>query len=52
MFWGDRFGTFVDPYGHSWGLSTHKEDLNPQEIEERAKTFYAEMAAQAQKKSA
>ncbi len=52
MFWGDRFGTFVDPAGHSWGLSTHKEDLNPQEIEERAKTFYAEMAAQAQKKSA
>jgi PhnB protein len=52
MFWGDRFGTFVDPSGHSWGLSTHTEDLSPQEIEERAKTFYAKMAAQAQKKSA
>ena len=52
MFWGDRFGTFVDPSGHSWGLSTHKEDLTPQEIEERAKAFYAQMAAQAQKKSA
>jgi PhnB protein len=52
MFWGDRFGTFVDPSGHSWGLSTHKEDLNPQEIEEGAKAFYAQMAAMAQKKSA
>ncbi len=44
MFWGDRFGQFVDPYGHTWGLSTHKEDLTEQEIEERAKDFYAQMA--------
>jgi len=49
MFWGDRFGSFVDPFGHSWGLSTHIEDLTEEEIEERAKDFYAEMA---QKKSA
>jgi PhnB protein len=51
MFWGDRFGSFVDPFGHTWGLSTHVEDLSEQEIEERAKAFYAQMA-QAQKKSA
>ena len=43
MFWGDRYGQFVDPYGHLWGVSTHKEDLNPQEMEERAKAFYAQM---------
>jgi PhnB protein len=49
MFWGDRFGSFVDPFGHTWGLSTHVEDLTEQEIEERAKDFYAQMA---QKKSA
>ena len=49
MFWGDRFGSFVDPYGHTWGLSTHVEDLTEKEIEERAKDFYAQMA---QKKSA
>jgi len=49
MFWGDRYGMFVDPYGHSWGLSTHKEDLTEQETEERAKDFYAQMA---QRKSA
>jgi PhnB protein len=52
MFWGDRFGTFVDPYGHNWGLSTHTQDLTEQEIEEGAKAFYAQMAQQAQKKSA
>jgi len=44
MFWGDRFGSFVDPYGHTWGLSTHTQDLTEQEIEEGAKAFYAQMA--------
>ena len=52
MFWGDRFGNFADPYGHNWGLSTHTQDLTQQEIEEGAKKFYAQMAQQAQKKSA
>ena len=52
MFWGDRFGSFTDPFGHSWSMATHVEDLSPQEIEERAKAFHAKMAEQAQKKSA
>jgi PhnB protein len=52
MFWGDRFGSFMDPFGHSWSMATHVEDLSPQEIEERAKAFHAQMAEQAQKKSA
>jgi hypothetical protein len=26
-FWGDRTGTLVDPFGHRWYVSTHKEDL-------------------------
>ena len=51
MFWGDRFGSFVDPYGHTWGLSTHTMDMTEPEIEEAAKGFYAQMA-QMQKKSA
>ena len=49
MFWGDRYGTFVDPFGHAWGVATHKEDLSEQEIAERAKDFFAQMT---QKKSA
>lgn len=36
MFWGDRFGMLTDPFGHSWSLATHKEDLTPQEISKRA----------------
>lgn len=37
MFWGDRFGTLVDPFGHHWGLATHQEDVPPAEIEKRMK---------------
>ena len=52
MFWGDRYGTFIDPFGHTWGVATRKEVLTEAEVEERAKAFYAQMAQQAQKKSA
>ena len=43
MFWGDRFGTVTDPYGHQWSISTHVEDIPPEEIEERGKAAMAEM---------
>jgi PhnB protein len=23
MFWGDRFGSLVDPFGHAWSIATH-----------------------------
>jgi PhnB protein len=49
MFWGDRHGNFTDPFGHSWGVSTHVEDVSEEEMGKRAEAFYAEMA---QKKSA
>ena len=48
MFWGDRFGQLQDPFGHTWAILTHKEDVNPQEMEKRAQAFWAQM----QKKSA
>jgi PhnB protein len=35
QFWGDRSGTFVDPHGYSWSIATHKEDLTPQEMQQR-----------------
>jgi PhnB protein len=53
MFWGDRMGHFVDPYGHSWTLATHTKDMTMEEMKEGEKKFYAQMAqAQAQKKTA
>ena len=41
QFWGDRFGTITDPFGHVWGISTHVEDVPPDEIAERAKAAFA-----------
>ena len=41
QFWGDRFGTITDPFGHVWSIATHIEDLTPEEIEERGKAFMA-----------
>jgi uncharacterized glyoxalase superfamily protein PhnB len=41
MFWGDRYGMVSDPFGHSWSIATHKQDLTPQQIMEAAKTAMA-----------
>jgi len=35
MFYGDRSGGFEDPFGHHWHVSTHIEDVTPEEIERR-----------------
>jgi PhnB protein len=45
MFWGDRFGSVTDPYGHLWSIATHKEDLAPEEIAERGKAAMAAMSS-------
>jgi PhnB protein len=37
QFYGDRSGFIQDPYGHLWGVATHKEDVSPEEMEERMK---------------
>lgn len=31
---GDRYGQFVDPFGHVWGISTAREELTPEQIAE------------------
>jgi PhnB protein len=36
QFYGDRSGHFKDPFGHLWGIATHKEDLTPEELQARA----------------
>jgi PhnB protein len=45
QFWGDRFGTVQDPFGHTWSIATHVEDVTPEEIAERAKAAMAEMSS-------
>ena len=36
QFYGDRSGTLKDPFGHRWTLSTHVEDVPPDEMSKRA----------------
>lgn len=47
MFWGDRFGSVKDPFGHSWTIATHIEDVSPEEMEERSKQWQEQMAGMA-----
>ena len=44
MFWGDRYGKITDPFGHNWGIATHKEDLSPADMERRMKEAFAAMS--------
>ncbi len=44
MFWGDRFGRLTDPFGHSWAMATHIEDVAPDEMRKRSEAFAAQMA--------
>ncbi len=44
MFWGDRYGQVTDPFGHSWSLATHKEDVLPEELRKRTQAAMAKMA--------
>jgi PhnB protein len=45
MFWGDRFGCVIDPFGHVWSLATHLEDVSPEELEARVDAMAAQCAA-------
>ncbi|MGQ0805407.1 MAG: VOC family protein [Actinomycetota bacterium] len=36
QFYGDRSGQFEDPFGHRWSVSTHVEDVSPEEMGKRA----------------
>lgn len=35
QFYGDRSGTFEDPFGHRWTISTAKEKLSSEELQRR-----------------
>lgn len=41
-FYGDRSGQVQDPFGHRWNLSTHVEDVPPEEMERRVKEMMGE----------
>jgi PhnB protein len=40
-FYGDRSGQIEDPFGHTWWISTHTEDVTPAEMEKRAAAAFS-----------
>ena len=39
--YGDRNGTLTDPFGHTWTIATHKEDVSPEEMKRRSEAYVA-----------
>jgi PhnB protein len=52
QFWGDRSGTFNDPFGYRWTIATHKEDLTPAELEQRQNEWMKKFASPERSRSA
>lgn len=46
QFYGDRSGTLEDPFGHTWTVATHKEDLTQDQIEQRFAEFMQKQGGQ------
>ncbi len=40
QFYGDRSGSLRDPFGHKWHISTQKEILSQEEIQQRATKMF------------
>jgi PhnB protein len=47
QFYGDRSGTLEDPFGHVWTISTHVEDVPPDEMKRRAEAAFKSQGAPA-----
>jgi PhnB protein len=45
QFYGDRSGTLQDPFGHTWTIATHMEDIPPEEMRKRAEKFMQKASA-------
>jgi PhnB protein len=43
MFWGDRYGKLVDPFGHKWSIGTHKRDVSIDEMKAAQEEFMKQM---------
>jgi PhnB protein len=40
MFWGARYGQFLDPFGHNWGINQQLKEQTPEETEKAAAGFF------------
>jgi PhnB protein len=44
MFWGDRHGQVIDPFGHRWGISQHLRDVPLEEVTRAAVAMFSGQA--------
>ncbi len=47
QFWGARYGQVLDPFGFTWSLFSHVEDVSPEELNRRADAFAKGMGKKA-----
>jgi len=45
QFWGDRYGNVTDPFGHSWALASHIEEVDHKDMKKRMEKACSEAAA-------
>jgi PhnB protein len=43
MFWGDRYGQVMDPFGHRWSMATHNRDMSPEEMDREQEKAFSQM---------
>lgn len=41
MFWGDRYGKVIDPFGHHWSIATHIENPTPEQMQKRMEEMFS-----------
>ncbi len=46
MFWGDRAGMVLDPFGYPWFIATHVKDVTEAEMRKAGQEFWRQMTAQ------
>lgn len=42
MFWGDRYGVLIAPFGHQWSIATHRQDFTPEQIVQNMKAAFGD----------
>ena len=45
QFYGDRAGSFLDPFGYTWHVATHVEDVSPEELRKRMSAARSQTAS-------
>jgi PhnB protein len=44
MFWGDKMGSLIDPFGYRWTIAQHVKDVSPEDMKKGQAEFMKQMA--------